>query len=102
MSTTPARSSLPAGLGPLQFRETRHHRPRLSAVSAIRGLVVSRARKNGKWVGTGILFRYRKPGPQGQVRDNRLCYKVLIEKGQPLSRLAGLARSPVSDSIAEA
>jgi hypothetical protein len=27
------------------------------------------------------LFRYRKPGPQDQVRDNRLCYKVLIEKG---------------------
>jgi len=28
-----------------------------------------------------ILFRHRKPGPQGQVRDNRLCYKVLAERG---------------------
>jgi len=27
------------------------------------------------------LFRYRKPGPLGQVRDNWLCHKVLIERG---------------------
>ena len=46
------------------------------------------------------LFRYRKPGPQGQVRDNRICYKVLLKRG--LARLAGLARSPVCASIAEA
>jgi hypothetical protein len=32
-------------------------------------------------MGQDVLFRYRKPDPLCQVRDNRLCHKVLIERG---------------------
>jgi hypothetical protein len=45
------------------------------------------------------LFRRRKPGPLGQVRDNRPCHKTSRERFSPL---AGLARLPVSAGLAEA
>jgi hypothetical protein len=39
------------------------------------------------------LFYSRKPGPLGQVRDNRLCHKS--ETGGGLARLAGCPVLPV-------